>query len=206
VDCALTYGPRWFCDGTVCSERTPVLVDVAGDGFALTDAAGGVDFALRPGGSRRRFAWTAAGSDDAWLALDRDERDRTQDIPQPGGGLPRAPERPGPGQRATRGGQHHGGGSARADGHAAARHGPGRGCGGGPQETQGSEQLDCFQLEIKGAGLCGGSPLLSRHNRAPPLSTILTCAPDVPPISSTHPGSNRGFLPRWAVGARRFIA
>jgi hypothetical protein len=71
VDCAATYGPRWFCDGTVCSERTPVLLDVAGDGFALTDAAGGADFALRPGSARRRFAWTAADSDDAWLALDR---------------------------------------------------------------------------------------------------------------------------------------
>jgi hypothetical protein len=70
--CREMYGPRGFCDGTVCSERTPVLVDVAGDGFRLTDAADGVDFALRPGGTRRRFAWTTAGSDDAWLALDRD--------------------------------------------------------------------------------------------------------------------------------------
>lgn len=71
VDCAATYGPRWFCYEGVCTERTPVLVDVEGDGFRLTDAAGGVDFALRPGGERRRFAWTTPGSDDAWLALDR---------------------------------------------------------------------------------------------------------------------------------------
>jgi hypothetical protein len=72
VDCAATYGPRWFCYEGVCTERTPVLVDVEGDGFRLTDAARGVDFALRPGGARHRFAWTAPGSDDAWLALDRD--------------------------------------------------------------------------------------------------------------------------------------
>lgn len=71
VNCAAVYGPRWFCYEGVCNEQTPVLVDVAGDGFALTDAAGGVDFALRPGGVRRRFAWTVADTDDAWLALDR---------------------------------------------------------------------------------------------------------------------------------------
>jgi hypothetical protein len=71
VDCAAVYGPRWFCYEGVCNYMTPVLVDVAGDGFALTDAASGVDFAFKPSGARHRFAWMVAGSDDAWLALDR---------------------------------------------------------------------------------------------------------------------------------------
>jgi hypothetical protein len=46
-------------------------VDVAGDGFSMTDAAGGVLFDLTAAGSPRLWSWTAAGSDDAWLALDR---------------------------------------------------------------------------------------------------------------------------------------
>jgi hypothetical protein len=47
------------------------FVDVKGDGFNLTDAAHGVNFDLATTGTPQHLAWASAGSDDAWLALDR---------------------------------------------------------------------------------------------------------------------------------------
>jgi len=58
-------------EDTICCNASPILVDVAGDGFSLTDAAGGVVFNLSHEDTTTRTSWTRAGSDDAWLALDR---------------------------------------------------------------------------------------------------------------------------------------
>lgn len=57
-----------FCYGGSC--YTPILIDVLGDGFRLTDAQNGVPFDLGAG-QRVTIAWTRSNTDDAWLALDR---------------------------------------------------------------------------------------------------------------------------------------
>jgi hypothetical protein len=54
-----------------CVNPSPILIDVQGDGFALTDKQNGVLFDFNGKGNRQMFPWTRANSDDAWLVLDR---------------------------------------------------------------------------------------------------------------------------------------
>lgn len=60
-------------DDTVCRciIDSPIVIDVDGDGFRLTDAADGVFFDMAATGTPQHMAWTAPGSTNAFLALDR---------------------------------------------------------------------------------------------------------------------------------------
>jgi hypothetical protein len=61
---------HWSCTKCTCIRNSPVLVDSNGDGFALTDGVTGVFFDFN-GDGPERISWTAIGSDDAFLVLDR---------------------------------------------------------------------------------------------------------------------------------------
>ncbi|MEN3334768.1 MAG: hypothetical protein V7641_4133 [Blastocatellia bacterium] len=58
-------------NGSECCYPSPILIDIEGDGFDLTDAYSGTSFDINGDGYPDQLAWTAPGSDDAWLCLDR---------------------------------------------------------------------------------------------------------------------------------------
>ncbi len=62
----------WQYDWSSCQcGGSPIIVDVLGNGFNLTNAENGVQFDLNGDGSSDHISWSSGGSDDAWLALDR---------------------------------------------------------------------------------------------------------------------------------------
>lgn len=72
-DCSALNCDTWIppegYTGSCC--MSPILIDVAGNGFNLTDAAHGVNFDLTNDGVAEHLSWTATDSDDAFLVLDR---------------------------------------------------------------------------------------------------------------------------------------
>ena len=67
--------PHYDCNGQyydcICDMETPILIDVNGNGFALTSALNGVNFDMDASGGQKRLGWTIANSDDAFLVLDQ---------------------------------------------------------------------------------------------------------------------------------------
>jgi hypothetical protein len=65
-------GIIWLASQCTCGHTpSPIVVDVAGDGFSLTSRQDGVSFDIDADGIPDSISWTATGTDDAWLALDR---------------------------------------------------------------------------------------------------------------------------------------
>ena len=69
-DCAAMDGV-WR--GTWCDFKnsSPLLIDVVGNGFQLTRPERGVQFDIDGDGIVEQVSWTKEGSDDVWLAMDR---------------------------------------------------------------------------------------------------------------------------------------
>ena len=76
-DCVIELceaGCSWSCEQQRCvggNCDSPVLIDVSGNGFKLTDSKRGVNFDLNDDRVSERLSWTEAESDDAFLALDK---------------------------------------------------------------------------------------------------------------------------------------
>lgn len=66
-------------DTTCPCPPSPILLDMDGDGWDLTNAANGVVFDIYPGGSPEAIAWTTASSDDSWLVLDENGNGKIDD-------------------------------------------------------------------------------------------------------------------------------
>ena len=68
--------PHGYCPNQVegdvpCEGQSPIVLDLSRSGFSFTSVKDGVDFDIDGDGVLERTAWTARGSDDAFLALDR---------------------------------------------------------------------------------------------------------------------------------------
>lgn len=71
IDCTLN-GAHWSTTyGECVCNASPIIIDIQGDGFNLTNASNGVSFDIYATGAFMRLGWTAVGSDDAFLVLDR---------------------------------------------------------------------------------------------------------------------------------------
>lgn len=61
----------WNDSSCDCEGVSPIVVDINGNGFNLTNSSNGVLFDFNGDGVVDHLSWTSANSDDAWLVMDR---------------------------------------------------------------------------------------------------------------------------------------
>ena len=69
----------WLDGACICHFDTPIIIDLLGNGFDLTNPQNGVFFDFEGSGTVRRLSWTAANSDDAFIVLDRNNNGTIDD-------------------------------------------------------------------------------------------------------------------------------
>ena len=74
--------------------NTPIVLDLNGNGFDLTNADHGVPFNLNNIGEKEKLAWTSVSSDEAWLVLDRNGNGTIDDGAELFGDITEQPEPP----------------------------------------------------------------------------------------------------------------
>ncbi len=70
AQCAAGGGVILQC---ACSTSSPIIIDVGHQGYSLTSLQGGVQFAITNTLTKYQISWTAAGSQNAFLVLDRND-------------------------------------------------------------------------------------------------------------------------------------
>ncbi len=58
-------------NSTCCCLQSPIIIDINNNGYSLTNVANGVNFDFNNTGIKEPISWTAAGTDEAFLVLDR---------------------------------------------------------------------------------------------------------------------------------------
>jgi len=91
------FGGRVFDPITCrCVNPSPIIIDVEGNGYDLTDNANGVMFDIDGNREKEQLSWTAANSDDAFLALDQNANDIIDDGKELFGNFTLQPSSPNP--------------------------------------------------------------------------------------------------------------